>query len=255
MRLGLIGDVHANLAALETALDFCDGAGVDEYVCTGDLVGYGPQPDECVARVATLPGVCVVGNHDLIALEELTTERCIPLARQSLEWTTRVLGDEARATLRALPAGARSAGEVLVAHGSLADPQEYVRTATQAREQLEAAPGARIIVLGHTHETLAVGARGQPLLAGGTGEVKLEPDERYVLNPGSVGQSRQRSARARLAVLDLERSTVVFHALRYDIAACRAELRRRGLPEDACHLPPRPLRRLVGRTLGRMRGG
>jgi predicted phosphodiesterase len=254
MRLALIGDIHANLAALEAALDFCEGEGVDQYVCTGDLVGYGPEPDECVARVSALPGVCVAGNHDLIVLEELTTERCIPLARRSLEWTKRVLGDEARATLRALPATASAAGDLLVAHGSVRDPQEYVRTAAQAREQMEAAPSARIVVLGHTHEAFAVGAGGAPLLAGTTGEVRLESDERYVVNPGSVGQSRQRSAKARLAILDLERSAVAFHALRYDAAACRAELRRRGLPANACHLPPRPLRRLAGRALRRMRG-
>lgn len=252
MRVALIGDIHANLAALDSALDLCEREGVDEYVCTGDLVGYGPQPDECVARVAALPGVCVAGNHDLIALEELSTARCIPLARQTLEWTRRVLGDDARAILRALPATASAAGHVLVAHGSLTDPQEYVRTASHAREQLERAPDARIVVLGHTHEAFAVGAQSR-MLPSPRGEMKLVNGVRYVLNPGSVGQSRQRLPRARLAILDLERSTVAFHVLRYDTNACRAELRRQGLSENACHLPPRPLRRLVGRALARVR--
>jgi diadenosine tetraphosphatase ApaH/serine/threonine PP2A family protein phosphatase len=183
----------------------------------------------------------VAGNHDLIAVEELTTERCSPLARRSLEWTRSTLGTEARATLRALPATASTAGGVLIAHGSVVDPQEYVRTAAQARNQLELVPEARIVVLGHTHVAAVVGSQRR-LSAGMTGEVPLASEERFVLNPGSVGQSRQRLPRARFAILDLERGSVTFHALRYDTRACRAALRREGLPERSYHQPPRRLR-------------
>jgi predicted phosphodiesterase len=253
MRLALIGDIHANLAALDAALAFCEERGVDEYVCTGDLVGYGPQPDECVARVAALPGVCVAGNHDLIVRGELTTGRCIPLARQSLEWTARVAAKETVATLRALPRTASVAGGVVVAHGSLTDPEEYVRTTGQALAQLELEPQARVVILGHTHEPLLIGTRG-PVPTRVARELRLEPGERYVVNPGSVGQSRERFARARVALLDLDRQTLEFHALTYDIRSCRRELRRRGLPAGACHLPPKRYRRLVRRTLGRVRG-
>jgi len=257
MRLGLLGDVHANLAALEAALDFLASSAVDAYVCTGDLVGYGPQPNECVARVTALGGICVAGNHDLIALGELTTERCIPLARDSLEWTRRRLDERALAALRALPRRASARGGVVVAHGSLTDPQQYVRTAEEATAQIGAAPEADVVVLGHTHSPLAVGERRGMLLTGGEGVVRLAPDERHVLNPGSVGQSRDRRACARVAVLDLERREVAFHALPYDVRACRAELRRQGLPLRSCHLRPRPWRGAARRVLGaasRLRG-
>ncbi|MGI8660079.1 MAG: metallophosphoesterase family protein [Thermoleophilaceae bacterium] len=249
MRLGLFGDVHANLPALETALAFLGSSGVDAYVCTGDLVGYGPQPNECVARVTALDGTCVAGNHDLIALGELAADRCIPLARHSLRWTRGVLDEDARTALQGLPRQASAPGRVVVAHGSLADSQQYVRTAEEATAQLGAAPEADTVILGHTHSPLAVGERRGMLLAGPEGVVRLLPGERHVLNPGSVGQSRERHAWVRVAVMDLDRSEVTFRGLPYDVHACRAELRRRGLPARSCHLRPRPWRRAGGQLL------
>ena len=81
MRFGVIADVHANLHALDAALAFLSDQDVDAYLCAGDLVGYGPFPNECVRRVRDLPGRCVAGNHDLIVLDRLSDERCVPLAR------------------------------------------------------------------------------------------------------------------------------------------------------------------------------
>src|SRR3954447_24462817 len=88
MRFAVISDVHANLHALDAALAFLATQDVDGYLCAGDLVGYGPFPNECVRRVAALGGPCVAGNHDLIAIGRLSDERCIPLAQASLRWTS-----------------------------------------------------------------------------------------------------------------------------------------------------------------------
>lgn len=107
MRIGVIADVHANLPGLEAVLGALEGAGVDTYLCAGDLVGYGPWPNECVERVAALPGLCVAGNHDLIATDRLGDDRCEPLARTTLAWTREHLGSYARAYLEALPLSAR----------------------------------------------------------------------------------------------------------------------------------------------------
>ena len=91
MRFAILSDIHGNLPALEAALELFARAGVDRYLCAGDLVGYGPFPNECVERIAELGAVCVAGNHDLIALGRLSDDRCIPLARNSLRWTREVL--------------------------------------------------------------------------------------------------------------------------------------------------------------------
>jgi predicted phosphodiesterase len=257
-RYGVISDIHANLHALEAALEFLSTQELDGYLCAGDLVGYGPLPNECVRRVLDLPAVCVAGNHDLIALGRLSDERCIALARDSLRWTRSVLDDDVRERLAALPLSA-AVGEVALHHGSPGDPQEYVVSDAEAFACLDAlertSPRARILILGHTHRPMAIGRRRGSLLRGGTGSVSLEPDEPMLLNPGAVGQSRDRDPRARVMILDLEQRVATFHALDYDVAGCQQALRERALPPDACHVPRSRIREVAGALRRRLAGG
>jgi predicted phosphodiesterase len=262
MRYAVIGDVHANLPALEAVLADLAGDRIDAYICPGDLVGYGPMPDACVAAVMSLDPVAVAGNHDRIALDRLTTARCSPTARTTLEWTAEVLGPAARAALAALPATAGTEA-IVVAHGSIEDPQEYVDGPAQAQTQLEglraADPAARILILGHTHVQMAVGERRGEVLRASTGTVRIDPTERIVLNSGSVGQSRDRWPRARYLVLDTESGEAVFRSLHYDTGLVRRALRAAGLPEDAYHARPyvssRLGRAVVRRVPPRVRRG
>lgn len=239
MRYGVLADVHGNLDALRAVLLALERHGVDRYLCAGDLVGYGPYPNECIEALAALPATCVAGNHDLIALGLLSDGRCIELARRSLRWTRQVLGADERAFLAALPRTATAAGGVVVAHGSLDDPQEYTTTRPQALAQLERIEhrdGARALVLGHTHRPLAFGRSSGWLRADGASS--LPPNDAVLLNPGAVGQSRELRARARFAVLDLAAREARFFAIRYDVDACRAALRSVGLSPRSCHLRP-----------------
>jgi predicted phosphodiesterase len=241
MRYGVIADVHANLHALDAALACLSAHEVDAYLCAGDLVGYGPQPNECVRRVLDLPGLCVAGNHDLIVVDRLGFEGTSRLAQASLNWTRRALDDDVRALLAELPLGTRI-GEIALHHGSTVDPREYVRTDAQARSCLDdlqrVHPGATILILGHTHRPLALSKRRGSLLRRAPGAVDLPPDEPIVLNPGAVGQSRSRDVRARVLVLDLATRVATFHAVSYDVAGCRQALRDCGLPPGSFHLPP-----------------
>ncbi len=241
MRLGVLADVHANLHALEAVLARLAAEAVDAYVCAGDLVGYGPLPNEVVARVAGLGGWCVAGNHDLMALGALSSEGAGRLARESAGWTAAQVSPDTQRTLRELPLQSDTDG-LVVTHGAFGDPARYVRSVADAQEQLaqmaRASPAAELLVLGHTHVPFAAGEHRGELLRGGAGTVRLEPGERHVLNPGSVGQSRSRRPHARVLVLDLERREAVFHAVSYDVRGCRAALRRQGLPASSCHLSP-----------------
>jgi predicted phosphodiesterase len=239
MRYGVIADVHGNLDALRAVLRALDRDGVDGYLVAGDLVGYGPHPNECVSTVAELPATCVAGNHDLIALGILSDRRCIELARRSLSWTQQILGAAERAFLAALPRVATVHGGVVLAHGSLDDPAEYTTTSQQALAQLariEDRDGARVLVLGHTHRPLAFGRRSGWLRT--RGSTALPPGDAVLVNPGAVGQSRELRIRARFAVLDLDAREARFSAIPYDVDACRAALRRAGLSPRSCWLPP-----------------
>ena len=251
-RFGVLADVHGNLPALRAAVARLRAEGVERFLCAGDLVGYGPFPDECVEVIAGLDAVCVAGNHDLIALGRLSDERCNALARESLAWTRKRLAPSSREYLEALPVWVELDG-VVMAHGSPDDPQRYVRDGAEAARQLATVAdrwsAARVLVLGHTHIARAWAPGGRPLDTSAGSATPLVRDRPVLLNPGAVGQSRERRIRARSLVLDLREQTVAFHADAYDVGACRRALRSAGLPPEAVHLSPT----LPGRAARRLR--
>lgn len=240
MRVGVLSDVHGNLPALEAAIAWLERQGVDAWLCAGDLVGYGPDPAACVERVLGLGAHTVAGNHELIVLGELGTDRCTPAAAESLRWTRAALDPVTLGHLRALPRRRVLDGDIAVAHGSWDDPQEYVRTLAAAQATLRAvkrdAPATRVLVVGHTHQALVAGLESGLLLHRRPGTVRLPVDDVVLLNPGAVGQARGGPPRARVGVLDTAAGTAELAELRYDTAAVRRRLRDLALPSDAHHI-------------------
>ena len=249
-RVGVIADVHGNLPALEAALGELEREGVDRLVCAGDLVGYGPFPNECVARVRESGAATVAGNHDLMAIDRLDDAHAGALARETIAWTREVLDADARDYLESLP-GALTEEQLVTAHGSLSDPTVYVY-ADRAADELAQVPAGAVLVLGHTHTPLGYGERRGVLLDARAGDVAIEPGERLLVNPGTVGQPREWRALVRFAVLDLAAGRVRFHALGYDDRSVRRALADAGLPPDACHRRP-PLLEAIRRRLARTR--
>lgn len=250
MRYAILADVHANLPALEAVVESVRRVGVDRMLVAGDLVGYGPHPNECVKRLHDENAICVAGNHDLYASGRLIPDRLPAFVRASVEWTGSQLHADVRARLGALPTVA-TVGDVVVAHGSVDDPEEYVTKRSAVERACSKAervsPGVRTLVLGHTHrQTLFTGNERGFRQAKFIADADLaRPSGVHLLNPGSVGQSRQREPQplARFAILDAAAASLVFRAVRYDTEATRLALRRAGLPETLLHLPP-PLFRL-----------
>jgi predicted phosphodiesterase len=262
MRYGVLADIHANLPALRAVLAELERRGVDRYIVAGDVVGYGPHPNECARVVADLDAACVAGNHDLIVLGHLSDERCIPLARESLQWTAQALTSETRAFLASLPTRVQVDGQVEVAHGSLDDPQAYTRDVERGTRQLIRLAAERgdssLLVLGHTHRAFGCALRRGRLPIEDGAVLALPRDEPVLLNPGAVGQSRELRARARGMMLDVEKREALFLAVPYDIRACRLSLRGAGLSPRSCHLRPSPVRAAarVARRMGeRVVGG
>lgn len=260
MRVGLLSDIHGNLHALQVATSVLADAATDRYVVAGDIVGYGPHPNECVAAVAELPGLVVVaGNHELL-VRGVTDQAHLPqFVTESIDWTRANLTSESWSFLAGLPPLARI-DDIVVAHGSLNSASRYVSYPHQARAELgrlaRMAPDAFILVLGHTHVQWIYDERRGTRRITPESPIPLGAATRHLVNPGSVGQSRQREPRprTRFAQLDLETRMLTFWACQYDDAAARRSLRAAQLPETLLHLEPsllsratRPLRRHASR--------
>ena len=233
MRVAVISDIHGNLHALEAVLAAVDDDAPDAVWCLGDLVGYGPQPNRCCELVRERADLCLVGNHDLAVLGRLDLAEFAPEAALSAEWTASVLEADSRAFLEGLEPEAEREGVGLY-HASPRDPVwEYVLSADVALASL-AATEAPLVLVGHSHVALALALASRTLEGGvaiaGT-DLALDHAERWLLNPGSVGQPRDGDPRAAYLVVDLGESRATFRRVDYSIARTQAEIRERGLPE------------------------
>ena len=232
MHIAVISDIHANWHAFESVLADLEKEHVDEVWCLGDLVGYGPQPNRCVAEARTLSDICLIGNHDLAAIGRLGIEAFHSDAAVSAEWTAKTLDDDARAYLETLePSGERADAQLF--HGSPRDPVwEYIlgETAVRAAFDLTTAPH---VFVGHSHIPIALKLENGSLaggLAHGGSEIELG-DARWLINPGSVGQPRDGDPRAAYLLLDTDAGLAHFRRVPYDIEQTQAEIREQGLPD------------------------
>lgn len=231
MRIAVISDVHANLPALDAVLGHVGS--VDGLWHLGDVVGYGPEPDAVVDRLATAGAIGVRGNHDSAAAGGDEIDWFNADARAAMEWTRRAISPVTAAWLGGLPLRREEAGFTL-AHGSPLDPTwEYVTTAAAARENL-AAITTEHGINGHTHVPIAFSLDGDrmgrfsPSDDGGT-DLALD-GHRLLLNPGSVGQPRDGDPRSSYMTLDLDARRAEWHRVAYDIAVVRDRMRAAGLP-------------------------
>ena len=207
-----------------------DAESPDALWCLGDLVGYGPRPNRCCAIVAERADVCLIGNHDLGVLGRIDLEDFSPDAAASARWTAEVLEDEPHRYLESLSSAAVLDRAELY-HASPRDPVwEYVLAPEVAFLSLEATERPLVLV-GHSHVALRFGDEELTLALGEDGyEVDLAR-ERWLLNPGSVGQPRDGNPLAAWLLLDFDAQTAVYRRVEYPIAKTQAEIRERGLPE------------------------
>jgi predicted phosphodiesterase len=231
MRILVISDIHANLTALETVIE--DAGTVDAVWCLGDIVGYGPDPNECVARVRGLPNlVCLLGNHDAAALSRIPIETFNMDARRSIEWMQDVLTKESYIFLSQLPESV-VAGQVTLAHGSPRNPVwEYILDLHNASQNLEYFD-TQICMVGHTHLpiTYRVDPKTNGLVWSAPNEGELvELNTRAIVNPGSVGQPRDHDPRASYGIFYPENNGWEIHRVDYDIRAVQKRIRAASLP-------------------------
>ena len=241
MRYLLLSDVHSNIEALDVCLEFAQGKH-DQAVCLGDLVGYGPNPNEVIEKVRGLTQVIIRGNHDKACCGLDDAAEFNPFARLATEWTRQALTPEHIEYLRSLPTGPKTMEGFVLVHGSPVDEDEYILGPGQALPLLRG-PGTQIVCYGHTHYQggfmLTPTGRFQSIRFpskpdGLTLTLPLENAARYLINPGSVGQPRDGDGRAAFAILDMDKPQVEYYRLTYDLAKTQAKMKQAGLPEPLC---------------------
>ncbi len=233
MRALVVSDIHANYTAFEAVLNDADD--IDALWCLGDVVGYGPDPNACVELLSEQPNlVCVPGNHDIAAMGKMATESFNGDARLSLLWQQRVLSASSMAFLESLSQLEEPHESVTLVHGSPRDPiWEYMLNTLTARLNFSEFT-TEFCFVGHTHVqsmfmldmekdrvSLDIPRVGMPISLSGRG----------ILNPGSVGQPRDRDPRAAYAIFDTETQTWEPQRVEYDIESVQERIREARLPE------------------------
>jgi len=237
MRILILSDIHANFTALEASLAKAAGRW-DTAVCLGDIVGYGPDPAEVSEKIRSLVQSCIRGNHDKAVTGIMDTEDFNPVAKAAVDWTRKQLSPGLLQWLATLPQGPLETNGIVLVHGAFQDEDEYVFTPAQALEGLLDSTSP-VTFFGHTHhqggfayfdsnlEVLQIRPRPNELFA----PLRIEPESRYMLNPGSVGQPRDADPRASFAIADLANHTVEFWRVPYEIGKVQSRMRKAGLPE------------------------
>jgi predicted phosphodiesterase len=235
VRYLIVSDLHANLEALQAVLAQSAG-GYDRALCSGDLVGYGADPNPVCDWVRLNCAVVVRGNHDRASTGQDDLEWFNPVARNAAMWTLQALSPENAAYIVGLPRGPVTVGTFQVFHGSPYDEDEYVVAAGEASQAFSYME-SRVAFFGHTHvqggfiwnqsrvETiLRVSARSE------SQSLPIDPECAYMINPGSTGQPRDGDPRAAYAIYDTEAKEVTYRRVVYDVATAQRKIHAAGLP-------------------------
>ncbi len=230
MRYAVVSDVHGNLESLERVLSTISNE--DALLSLGDVVGYGPNPNECVAALRERSRHAVLGNHDLAAVENFGVESFNYAARAAIGWTQEMLDEASRAWLNSLPYELRLP-EFLLVHGAPVNYFEYVLDKAAAARAFDRTD-ARIVFVGHTHIAEywvrdADGNIGHKHMQQG-GELTLEEEKRYIIDVGSVGQPRDLNPLACFVWYDPDVGRVEWVRYEYPIAEVQRKMRAAGLP-------------------------
>lgn len=228
MKIAVISDIHSNLAALRIAIEFIKSEKVDDVICLGDVVGYGPRPNECVELVRKYARVCLMGNHDHAVLGLTDTYSFNQYARDAVDWTKRNLTAANRAYLENLPFFYEE-GKMLFVHSTPVKPEEwhYILSEYEARQYLQKISQS-ICFVGHSHIPVVFSLKKGSIYKE---ELILNPEEdKYIVNVGSVGQPRDGDPRLCFVIYDTETHQLRFIRLEYPVEETYKEILEKKLP-------------------------
>ena len=233
MRCAIVADIHSNLAAFQAVLaDMESRGGAEEIWCLGDIVGYGPDPSECLELLRQHRHLCVAGNHDWAAAGKLDTFYFNPEAAEAAHWTAKRLNSEDIDYLQNLPLTLQQ-DDFTLAHGSPREPiWEYVVSIKTANINFNYFD-TRYCLVGHSHMPLVfdLDRNGTSQLHHLPSELLLKQEEgRLIINCGGVGQPRDGDPRASYSIFDSEQEIIYHYRVEYDISTTQQKMIREGLP-------------------------
>lgn len=237
MRVAVFADIHGNLEALEAVLADCALRAVDRYVCLGDMVGYGANPNRCIARVRALPRLNVIlGNHDAAAVWRTSPYHMNPVATEAIMWTMKRLSDDHTAYLKSRPPMV-DMGPINFSHANPYNPMawRYLNERKYAQRSFSRCR-ARLLFVGHTHQPMVITRktfwRVRFETAKNTVTVPAWPRRRQIVNCGSVGQPRDVNPKACYCIYDTRGQCFEFYRLAYEVERAMDKIRAAGLPES-----------------------
>jgi predicted phosphodiesterase len=234
MRIAVISDIHGNLEAFLEVLADIDQSGVDEIICLGDIIGYGPNPEEVVQKVRALEIPTIMGNHELAVSNKRALKWFNPVAKVSLEKTKEFLSKASIQYIRELPSSIVSHGCRFV-HGF---PPDSVKTylfqiSEDALSDTIKEMKEKICFIGHTHMLKLIRFDGDSVIEKTLkkGVTKIDPDQRYIINIGSVGQPRDDNNNAKYVLYDTDKNRLELKYIPYDAESVAERIIAKGLPK------------------------
>ncbi len=232
MQIAIISDIHSNLEALKTVLKYIENEKISRIICLGDVVGYGPRPNECVDLIREKCDRTLLGNHDSASLEETDISYFNEYARQAILWTRKHLNKESIDFLRSLPY-TYPEGQTLYVHSSPVEPEEwhYVLSFGEAKYYLHQVDYS-LVFIGHSHVAVTYSLQKGRLEET---DFPLSSEDRYIVNVGSVGQPRDGDPRASFVIFDTEENRIRYIRLEYNVRQTFEEIMDQDIPPLLAH--------------------
>jgi len=241
MRYAIFSDVHANLEAFRSILNFSRNKNIDQYICAGDLVGYGPDPDDCIMLFKSLEKkYLVAGNHEYHVIYS-DYSGLNPLASRAIQFTINKLSKDDKDWMYSTSNWTQQIeNKAIVAHGSSYRPEDFIYlshspSARKMNYELLEKSGYQILFVGHTHSPALMEKIGQCILTESIKddetEIEIKNDQIYMIDIGSVGQPRDNNNKSSFAIYDSEKNVVTIHRIEYDIEITAEKIIKSGLPE------------------------